>query len=40
MLNAIRSLGHQPLEGIVESDETFFLESDKGKKNILHRNDS
>lgn len=32
ILNALRSLGNQTLKGIVESDETFFLESDKGKK--------
>lgn len=37
ILNAVRSLGHQTLQGIVESDETFFLESDKGKKMITHR---
>lgn len=37
ILNAIRSLGHNTLKGIVESDETFFLESDKGKKHITHR---
>ncbi|OZT11059.1 IS1595 family transposase [Priestia aryabhattai] len=37
ILNAIRSLGHNTLQGIVESDETFFLESDKGKKHIHHR---
>lgn len=37
ILNAIRSLGNQTLKGIFESDETFFLESDKGKKSITHR---
>lgn len=37
ILFAIRSLGHQTLKGIIESDETFFLESQKGKKNITHR---
>lgn len=37
ILFALQSLGHQPLKGIIESDETFFLESDKGKKNITHR---
>lgn len=37
ILNALRSLGNQTLKGIVESDETFFLESDKGKKSIIHR---
>lgn len=37
ILNAVRSLGNQTLKGIVESDETFFLESDKGKKSITHR---
>lgn len=37
ILYAVRILGHQTLKGIVESDETFFLESDKGKKTITHR---
>lgn len=37
ILNALRSLGNQTLKGIVESDETFFLESDKGKKYLSHR---
>ena len=37
MLFALQSLGHQKLLGVVESDETFFLESDKGKKNLTHR---
>lgn len=37
MLFALQSLGHQKLLGIVESDETFFLESDKGNKNLTHR---
>lgn len=37
ILNSIRSLGHQTLKGIIESDETFFLESNKGKKIISHR---
>ncbi len=37
ILNAIRSLGNQDLKGVVESDETFFLESEKGKKEITHR---
>lgn len=32
ILNAIRSIGHQLLQGIVESDETYVLESEKGKK--------
>lgn len=32
ILNAIRSIGHKQLQGIVESDETYFLESEKGKK--------
>lgn len=37
-LNTIRSLGHTTLRGIVESDETYFLESEKGKKGgIPHR---
>lgn len=38
MLFALQSLGHQKLLGIVESDETFFLESDKGKKEFTYRN--
>ncbi len=37
VLFALQSLGHQKLLGVVESDETFFLESDKGKKNLTHR---
>lgn len=37
ILYAVRTLGHQTLQGIVESDETFTLESDKGKKVIIHR---
>ncbi|MEJ9151301.1 IS1595-like element ISBsm2 family transposase [Bacillus smithii] len=37
ILYAIRSLGHPTLKGIVESDETYFLESEKGKKFIAHR---
>ncbi|GAJ41742.1 hypothetical protein GGQ95_001706 [Anoxybacillus rupiensis] len=37
ILNVIRSLGHSTLKGIVESDETYFLESEKGKKFIAHR---
>lgn len=37
ILNALRSLGNDQLKGIIESDETFFLESDKGKKGIVHR---
>ena len=37
MLFALQSLGHQKLSGIIESDETFFLESDKGRKNLIHR---
>jgi len=32
ILNALRSLGFAKLRGIIESDETYFLESDKGKK--------
>jgi transposase-like protein len=38
ILNALRSLGFTTLKGIIESDETYFLESDKGKKRITHRN--
>ncbi|WP_047155301.1 IS1595 family transposase [Aneurinibacillus tyrosinisolvens] len=37
ILNALRTIGFDSLKGIVESDETFFLESYKGKKNITHR---
>lgn len=37
ILNALRSIGHNSLQGIVESDETYFLESDKGKKCIADR---
>lgn len=39
ILNALRSLGNNPLNGIIESDETHFLESEKGRKGgIPHRN--
>lgn len=37
ILNALRSQGFTTLKGIIESDETFFLESDKGKRQITHR---
>jgi transposase-like protein len=37
ILNALRSLGFSTLKGIIESDETYFLESNKGKKHITHR---
>jgi transposase-like protein len=38
ILYALRSLDHTTLQGIVESDETYILESDKGKKGgIAHR---
>ncbi|XEC93104.1 IS1595 family transposase [Paenibacillus tarimensis] len=37
ILNVIRSQGFTKLKGIIESDETFFLESDKGKRQITHR---
>lgn len=38
ILNALRSLGNSQLNGIVESDETHFLESEKGRKGgIPHR---
>jgi transposase-like protein len=36
ILMAIQKLGNESLTGIVESDETFFLESQKGKK-VEHR---
>ncbi|BBU38898.1 hypothetical protein APP_11900 [Aeribacillus pallidus] len=35
ILYAIRSLGHPTLKGIVESDETYFLESEKGRSSSL-----
>lgn len=37
VLLALRSLGHDALNGIVESDETFFLESHKGRKPVTFR---
>jgi len=38
ILNALRSVGHATLFGIVESDETYVLESEKGKKGgVAHR---
>ncbi|MCL6442270.1 MAG: IS1595 family transposase [Alicyclobacillus sp.] len=37
VLFALRSLGHDALNGIVESDETFFLESHKGRKPVTFR---
>ena len=37
ILNALGSLGYKQLEGIVESDETFFRESLKGRREITHR---
>ncbi|MDM5221098.1 IS1595 family transposase [Peribacillus sp. NJ11] len=37
ILNALGSLGFKQLEGIVESDETFFRESLKGRREINHR---
>lgn len=37
VLFALRSLGHDSLTGIVESDETFFLESLKGRKPVTFR---
>lgn len=37
VLYALRSLGFTTLRGIIESDETYFLESDKGKKQVSHR---
>jgi transposase-like protein len=38
ILNALRSLGNEQLQGIIEIDETYFLESFKGKKHgIPHR---
>ncbi|SYX84139.1 Insertion element protein (fragment) [Paenibacillus alvei] len=36
-MNALGSLGFNQLQGIVESDETFFRESLKGKRKITHR---
>ena len=37
VLFSLQSLGHKKLFGIIESDETYFLESEKGKKKITHR---
>ncbi|MGG2095735.1 IS1595 family transposase [Bacillus sp. S13(2024)] len=37
VLYALRLIGFQPLQGIGESDETYFLESEKGKRDISHR---
>lgn len=37
VLYALRSLGHDTLHGIVESDETFFLESHKARKPVTFR---
>lgn len=37
VLFALRLIGFKPLQGIVESDETYFLESEKGNRNISHR---
>ena len=37
ILNALGSLGFNQLQGIVESDETFFRESLKGRREITHR---
>lgn len=37
VLYALRSLCFSTLRGIIESDETYFLESDKGKKQVEHR---
>ena len=37
ILTALRSLGNQPLNGVIESDETYILESEKGKRVITHR---
>ncbi len=37
LLNSLRTLEIEQLSGIIESDETFFVESLKGKKGITHR---
>ena len=37
ILNALGSLGFNQLQGSVESDETFFRESLKGRREITHR---
>jgi transposase-like protein len=37
ILIALRSIGFSTLKGIIESDETYFLESDKGKKSVTNR---
>ena len=36
-MNALSSVGFEQLQGIVESDETFFKESMKGKQKVTHR---
>jgi hypothetical protein len=37
VLNAVRSIGESVLQGVIESDETYLLESMKGSKHISHR---
>jgi len=37
ILNAFQKIGCEKLEGIVEADETFFLSSEKGNKNLQNR---
>lgn len=37
ILFSLRKIGFEQLKGIIESDETFFLESQKGKKKVLGR---
>ncbi len=37
ILNALRSQGFNTHKGIIESDENYFLESDKGKRQITNR---
>ena len=37
VINSLRTLGVEQLSGIVESDETFFLESMKGKQPVTNR---
>jgi len=37
VLNAVRSLGESVLQGVIESDETYLIESMKGSRNITHR---
>lgn len=37
ILNSFKKIGCEKFEGIIESDETFFLYSEKGKRGIINR---